>query len=116
MDVGGYRQRLIEPETKLSSHIRRDVTSGRDQLIDTAADAGDASVANESESEDFTEAEFDATMLQLVQAALRQSRTAPMKNASSTEDRSIRNASTPCRGRHIAHGTRSCLKRRLDRS
>jgi len=40
-------------------------------LIDTAADAGDASVADESESEDFTEAELDATVLQQVRDALR---------------------------------------------
>jgi hypothetical protein len=32
------------------------------QFLDTAADAGDASVADESESEDFTEAELDATI------------------------------------------------------
>jgi DnaK suppressor protein len=40
-------------------------------LVDTAADVGDASVADESESEDFTEAELDTTTLQQVQAALR---------------------------------------------
>src|SRR5262249_30672523 len=45
-----------------------------------------------------------------------ESRTEPMDNAWLTEDRSIRNASTPCRGRHIAQGTRSCSKLRLDRS
>ena len=50
---------------------RRDVASGREQLIDTAADAGDVSMADESESEDFTESELDTTMLQQVQAALR---------------------------------------------
>jgi RNA polymerase-binding transcription factor len=66
-----YKQRLLGLEISLSSHLRRDLASGRDQLVDTAADAGDASVADESESEDFTEAELDATTLQLVQAALR---------------------------------------------
>src|SRR5262245_25324079 len=35
MDVTGYRERLIELEAGLSSHIRRDVASGREQLIDT---------------------------------------------------------------------------------
>ena len=71
MDVTRFRERLIELEAALSSHIRRDVASGREQLIDAAADAGDTSVADESESEDFTEAELDTTMLQQVQAALR---------------------------------------------
>jgi DnaK suppressor protein len=71
MDVNSYRERLIELEASLSSHIRRDIASGREQLIDTAADAGDASIADESESEDFSEAELDTTLLQQVQAALR---------------------------------------------
>src|SRR5262245_1302812 len=71
MDVNRYRERLIEIEASLSNHIRRDVASGREQLIDTAGDAGDASIADESESEDFTEAELDTTTLQQVQAALR---------------------------------------------
>src|SRR5215467_7233444 len=71
MDVNLYRQRLIELEASLAKHLNRDVDSGRAQSIDTAADAGDESVADESESEDFTEAELDATTLQQVQAALR---------------------------------------------
>ena len=71
MDVNCYKQRLLELEASLSNHLKRDVASGRKQLIDTAADAGDASVADESESEDFTEAELDASTLQQVQAALR---------------------------------------------
>src|SRR4029079_4683669 len=71
MDVNGYKQRLLELEARLSSHLRRDLASGREQLVDTAADTGDASVADESESEDFTEAELDTTTLQQVQAALR---------------------------------------------
>ena len=71
MDVNGYKQRLVELESRISSHLRRDLASGREQLVDTAADAGDASLADESESEDFTEAELDATTLQQVQAALR---------------------------------------------
>jgi DnaK suppressor protein len=71
MNISRYKQRLIEMETRLSSRKTRDVKSGREQLIDTAADAGDASVADEAESEDFTEAELDATILQQVQDALR---------------------------------------------
>jgi DnaK suppressor protein len=71
MNVDSYKQRLIELEASLSSRTTRDVKSGREQLIDTAADAGDASVADEAESEDFTEAQLDATILQQVQDALR---------------------------------------------
>ena len=71
MDLSRYKQRLSDLEASLSSRTTRDVESGREQLIDTAADAGDASVADESESEDFTEAQLDATILQQVQDALR---------------------------------------------
>jgi DnaK suppressor protein len=70
MNISRYKQRLIEMETHLSSRKARDVKSGREQLIDTAADSGDASVADEAESEDFTEAELDATILQQVEDAL----------------------------------------------
>ena len=71
MDVNAYRQRLIELEASLSNHLRRDLDSGREQVIDTAADVGDASVADESESGDFAEAELDTSTLAQVQAALR---------------------------------------------
>jgi len=71
MNASRYKQRLIELEASLSSRTAREVKSGRDQLIDTAADAGDESVADEAESEDFTEAQLDATILQQVQDALR---------------------------------------------
>jgi DnaK suppressor protein len=71
MDVSRYKQRLKDLEASFSNRTTREVESGREQLIDTAADAGDASVADESESEDFTEAQLDATILQQVQDALR---------------------------------------------
>jgi RNA polymerase-binding transcription factor len=71
MDVERYRQQLLALEKTLSNRTAREVTLGREQFLDTAADAGDASVADESESEDFTEAQFEATILQEVQDALR---------------------------------------------
>jgi len=71
MDVERYRQRLLALETTLSNRTAREVTLGRDKLIDTAADAGEASVADESESEDFSEAELDVTVLKQVREALR---------------------------------------------
>jgi DnaK suppressor protein len=71
MDVNAYRQRLIELEAGLSNSVRRDLGAGREQLIDTAADVGDSSVADESESEDFAEAQLDTSTLAQVQAALR---------------------------------------------
>ena len=71
MDVERYRQRLLALETTLSNRTTCEVTLGREQLIDSAADAGEASVADESESEDFSEAELDATTLGQVREALR---------------------------------------------
>ena len=79
---------FLELEARIPSHLRRDLASGREQLVDTAADAGDASVADESESEDFTEAELDTTTLQQVQAALRRIETAHSDSAWLTEARS----------------------------
>ena len=69
MDVERSRQRLLALETTLSNRTAREVTLGREQLIDTAADAGDC-VADESEGEDFTEGEQDAAILGQMRAAL----------------------------------------------
>ncbi len=69
-DVEHYRRRLLELEARLTSRIERDTALAREQVIDTAADAGDESVADESESEDFTDAELDAAVLQQVREAL----------------------------------------------
>ncbi len=71
MDFQIYKRRLVDLEARLSGRAAREANLGREQLIDTAADAGDASVADEAESEDFTEAELDATVLQQVRDALR---------------------------------------------
>ena len=64
------KQQLIELEASLSTRTTRDISAGREQFTDTAADAADASIADESASEDVTEAEFDATILQQVQDGL----------------------------------------------
>jgi DnaK suppressor protein len=71
VDVKPYQQRLIDVEASLLSRTTRDVTTRREQSIGTAADAGDASVADESDSEDFTQAELDATILRQVHDAVR---------------------------------------------
>jgi DnaK suppressor protein len=70
MNVQEYKRRLLALETRLSSRIARERALARGQVIDTAADTGDASVADEGESEDFTEAELDATVLLQVRDAL----------------------------------------------
>ena len=71
MDVNSYRQWLIELEASLSNHIPTE-RQLRTRAIDRhRRGPGDASIADESESEHFTEPELDATILQQVQAALR---------------------------------------------
>lgn len=71
MDVQAYKRRLLELDQSLSSRVAEDRARGREQTLDTAADMGDAAVADEAASEDFTEAELDATVLQQVRDALR---------------------------------------------
>ena len=71
MNVQLYQQRLLELERRLSARATREEEQGREQTTDTAGDIGDDSVTDESESEDFTEAELDATVLQQVRDALK---------------------------------------------
>ena len=71
MDLQVYKRRLLELEADLARRVARDAEGGRDQLIDTAADAGDASVADESQTRYFTQGELDATVLRQVREALR---------------------------------------------
>lgn len=71
MDVQKYRRRLLELDTQLSGRIARERGAAREQALSgTPGDIGDASVADESGSESFTEAEADATVLQQVKDAL----------------------------------------------
>ena len=71
MNADIYKRRLMDLRAQLSAEVLRDEASGRGQTLDVAADTGDASVADESESEDFTDAERDSATLQEVEAALR---------------------------------------------
>jgi DnaK suppressor protein len=71
MNVQEYKRRLLELETRLSARAARERERAREQVIDSAADSGDVSVADQAVSEDFTEAELDATVLQQVRDALR---------------------------------------------
>ncbi|PYQ90401.1 MAG: hypothetical protein DMG02_10910 [Acidobacteria bacterium] len=71
MNVQEYKRRLLELEKQLSTRAARDREHAREQVRDSPGDIGDASVADEAESEDFTEAELDATVLQQVRDALR---------------------------------------------
>jgi RNA polymerase-binding transcription factor len=70
MNLVDYKQRLLELEKQLSIRTARGRQQARDQVTDSVGDTGDASVTDESESEDFTEAELDAAVLQQVRDAL----------------------------------------------
>lgn len=70
MDVQVYKRKLLDLERTLSRRAAADTVRGREQTIDSPADAGDASVADEGASEDFIEAELDASVLQQVRDAL----------------------------------------------
>ena len=71
MNVQEYKRRLLELETHLSGRTMRAYDNARALAEDSPGDAADASVADEGESEEFTEAELDATVLQQVRDALR---------------------------------------------
>ena len=71
MDVQEYKRRLLELEGRLSARTARERERAREQVMDSPGDIGDASVADQGESENFTEAELDATVLQQVRDALR---------------------------------------------
>jgi DnaK suppressor protein len=70
MNTERYKQRLLHMEQTLSARIRREAGQGRREFIDSAHDTGDASVADEVPSEQFTEAEQAAAVMQQVRDAL----------------------------------------------
>jgi DnaK suppressor protein len=70
VDIQVYKKRLLDLEKDLSSRAGREASLGRDQTADVSRDTGDAGVADEAASEDFTEAEGDAAVLQQVREAL----------------------------------------------
>jgi DnaK suppressor protein len=70
MNTDHYKQRLLDLEKNLTAQTKRALAEGRRQFIDSAHDAGDASVANVAADEDFTEAELDLTILNQVREAL----------------------------------------------
>jgi DnaK suppressor protein len=70
MNVQHYKQRLLELEKTLSERASRAVAEGRGAFIDSAHDFGDASVADEVASEQFTEAERDSAVRKQIRDAL----------------------------------------------
>ena len=65
-----HKRRLLELETRLSDRTGRERARAREQVMDSPGDIGDVSVADEAGSQNFTEAELDATVLQQVRDAL----------------------------------------------
>src|SRR5258705_13606527 len=70
MNARYYKQRLLGLEARLSTRAAHERTQALEQVADSPRDVGDDSVADEGESEDFTEAELEATVLQQVRDAL----------------------------------------------
>ena len=70
MNIQHYKQRLLDLEKDLAARIGQETDQGRQEFIDSAHDVGDASVADEVASEQFTEAENNADVLQQVRDAL----------------------------------------------
>jgi DnaK suppressor protein len=70
MNLESYKERLLELEKSLAAKTDRAVATGRGEFIDSAHDTGDASVADEVASEQFSEAGQGADVLQQVRDAL----------------------------------------------
>jgi RNA polymerase-binding transcription factor len=70
MNVERYKQRLQELEARLLGRTQRARGEARDQPRDSPGDPGDLSVVDELQSEEFTEGELDAAVLQQVRDAL----------------------------------------------
>ena len=66
MNIQHYKQRLLDLEKALSARIGQEADQGRGEFIDSAHDVGDASVADEVASEEFTEAEHNSEVLRQV--------------------------------------------------
>ncbi len=71
MNVEHYRARLLDLERTLSSDVEHESAAGRAQTADSSRDAADASVADETASEEFTEAERDSDALSEIRDALK---------------------------------------------
>jgi DnaK suppressor protein len=71
MNTQDYKHRLLALEAELSGRTQRETSLGRGETADSSRDIGDASVADEEASVDFTEAELDSTVLEQVRDALR---------------------------------------------
>jgi DnaK suppressor protein len=70
MNMQHYKQRLLDLEKTLSSQIGHETDQGRGEFIESAHDVGDASIADEGASEEFTEAEHNSAVLKQVREAL----------------------------------------------
>jgi DnaK suppressor protein len=70
VNIQDYKQRLLALEAELSGRTKRETSLGRGETADSSRDIGDASVADEEASVDFTEAELDSTVLEQVRDAL----------------------------------------------
>jgi DnaK suppressor protein len=70
MNIQDFKRRLLELEQQLASRSAGQRSAARDQTLTGPGDTADASVADESESEDFSEAALDTATLQRVREAL----------------------------------------------
>jgi len=70
MNIQHYKDRLVDLERTLSVRTRRESADGRGEVMDSARDVGDASVADETATEAFAEADRNSNVLQQIHDAL----------------------------------------------
>jgi len=70
MNLQAYKRRLLDVEADLSNRLTREQQNARTQVLDEPGDVADSSTADEAESQAFSDAELDASVLQQVRDAL----------------------------------------------
>jgi DnaK suppressor protein len=70
VNVDEYRERLLALEAQIVERSSRAQQTARELIADSPGDTGDASVVDLGQSEELTEVQMDATLLQQVRDAL----------------------------------------------
>jgi len=70
MNFEPYKRTLLSLRSQFAERVDRDVADARGQNVADVGDSGDAATMDESESEDFSEAELDSVTLEQIDAAL----------------------------------------------
>ena len=63
MNIDGYKRTLLDLRARLAARLSAAAANAREQRLDVPGDSADAGIIDESQSEDFSEAELDSAVL-----------------------------------------------------